>query len=72
MPEFPEVFTITNNLKNLLSGASLTKVDILEYHPKVSSAQEFSELENSKITNVRNISKSIIFEFSNDKKIISK
>lgn len=71
MPEFPEVFTITSNLKSLLTDASLIKVEILDYHPKVSSKEEFEELENSKITNVKNISKSIIFEFSNGKKIVS-
>lgn len=71
MPEFPEVFTITNNLKDLLTDATLIDVEILEYHPKISPLETLKELENSKIVNVENISKSIIFEFSNGKKVVS-
>ncbi len=71
MPEFPEVFTITKNLNELLKDAELLEVEILDYHPKVSSLEDFKAIENSKITEVRNISKSIIFEFSNGKKIVS-
>lgn len=71
MPEFPEVFTITKNLKDLLPGATLCEIEILDYHPKVSLLSEFEELKNTQIINVKNISKSIIFEFSNDKKIVS-
>jgi len=71
MPEFPEVFTITNNLNELLSGSKLIEVEILDYHPKVSSIEEFSNLINEDILEVKNISKSIIFEFSNGKRIVS-
>ena len=71
MPEFPEVFTITKNLNELLKNSELIEIEILDYHPKVSSLEEFRTLENSKINNVINISKSIIFEFSNGKKIVS-
>jgi len=71
MPEFPEVLTITNNLNELLSGSKLIEVEILDYHPKVSSIEEFSNLINEDILEVKNISKSIIFEFSNGKRIVS-
>jgi len=71
MPEFPEVYTITKNLNDLLRDCQLTEIEILDYHPKVSKLEEFKKIENSKIIEVRNISKSIIFEFSNGKRIVS-
>lgn len=71
MPEFPEVFTITNNLNRLLENALLKEVEIIDYHPKVSTLEEFNNLKNLKIKKVGNISKSIIFEFSNGEKIVS-
>ena len=71
MPEFPEVFTITQNLKEQLVNSTLIEIEILEFHPKVSRLEEFEQLKNHQIINIKNISKSIIFEFSNNKKIVS-
>lgn len=71
MPEFPEVFTITNNLNQLLENSNIVEVEILGYHPKVSKLEDFDKLKNSKIIKVTNISKSIIFEFSNGERIVS-
>lgn len=71
MPEFPEVFTITKNLKDLLTNAQLVEIEILDYHPKISTLEEFQTLINQKVLDVRNISKSIIFEFENGNTIVS-
>lgn len=70
MPEFPEVFTITKNLNHELSGAKLLDIEILDYHPKVSSEKELKSLIGFYIKEVKNISKNIIFEFSNNKYIV--
>lgn len=71
MPEFPEVYTITKNLNELLSDATLLDVEIINSHPKISTLEEFISLLNLKVLKVKNVSKSIIFEFSDNKKIIS-
>jgi formamidopyrimidine-DNA glycosylase len=63
MPEFPEVFTITQNLKELLPNAKLVAIEILDFHPKVPKEKEFNSIINQKVSEVTNISKNIYIKF---------
>jgi len=66
MPEFPEVYTITQNLKDLIESSVLEKIEYLDYHPNVPKIEEIKALENQKISKVSNVSKNILIEIENN------
>lgn len=72
MPELPEVQTVINNLKPLVIGHTITKVDI--FYPKMilNDSHEFiNRLINLKFINIRRRGKYILFDLSNNESLIS-
>jgi formamidopyrimidine-DNA glycosylase len=65
MPELPEVFTITRNLKEILPGSTLINTEILEVYRSIPTTQEFELLKNEKVKDVDRISKYILIHFEN-------
>lgn len=65
MPELPEVFTISQNLKNLLPNSTLENVEIIEKYRSIPDIEEFSKILNNKVKDVLRISKYILINFEN-------
>ena len=65
MPELPEVFTITRDLKEILPGSTLINTEILEVYRSIPTSEEFQLLKNEKIKDVDRISKYILIHFQN-------
>lgn len=70
VPELPEVFTISNNLAEVLPSTTLTEVEIFENYKKIPTIEKFEEILNIKIVNVERISKNILIKFENKKYIL--
>jgi formamidopyrimidine-DNA glycosylase len=65
MPELPEVFTITRNLKEILPNSTLKNTEVLEVYRSIPKSEEFELLKNQKVINVDRISKYILIHFEN-------
>lgn len=65
MPELPEVFTITKNLKEILPNSEFLEAEIFEEYRSIPKISAFSELYNYKVKSVERISKYILINFSN-------
>lgn len=69
MPELPEVYTITQNLKEILPHTKLVNVEILEDYRSIPKMSEFLEILKNEVVSVNRIAKYILIEFS-DKSLI--
>jgi len=65
MPELPEVFTITNNLKEILPNSKLVEAEIFEEYRSIPKISAFEEIYSQKIKSVTRISKYILINFEN-------
>lgn len=70
MPELPEVFTISNNLAEVLPNTTLIEVEIFENYKKIPNVKKFDEILNVKVNKIERISKNIIVNFDNSKNIL--
>jgi len=72
MPELPEVETIKNVLKPIVTGHKITKIDVLRHQTILGDANVFiSSLENQTFLDITRIGKFLVFHLSNDKVFIS-
>ncbi len=72
MPELPEVETVKNVLIPIVSGHTITKIDVLRKTTIQGDINEFvSSLVGEKFLDISRIGKFLIFHLSNDKVIIS-
>lgn len=72
MPELPEVQTVINNLKPLVLGHQITKIDV--YYPKMilNDSTEFkTNLIGLSFLNIRRRGKYLLFDLTQEKTIIS-
>ncbi len=69
MPELPEVFTITNNLKEILPNSEFLEAEIFEEYRSIPKISAFQEIYNQKVKSVDRISKYILINFD-DKTLI--
>ena len=65
MPELPEVFTISEDLKKILPNSVLENVEIIEKYRSIPETSEFSKILNTKVKEVSRISKYILITFEN-------
>lgn len=63
MPEFPEVYTITNDLKKNIAGFEIKNVTL---NPKYN----LPNVRNKKITSVKQIAKNIVLELDSDEYLV--
>jgi formamidopyrimidine-DNA glycosylase len=63
VPELPEVFTITQNLKEILPKAKLLQAEIFEEYRSIPKISAFEELYNQEVSEVSRISKYILIKF---------
>lgn len=70
MPELPEVFTISENLKEILPNSSLEKVDIIEKYRSIPDLTDFSQIINQRVKDVSRVSKYILINFENSKTLL--
>ncbi|MBP8960771.1 bifunctional DNA-formamidopyrimidine glycosylase/DNA-(apurinic or apyrimidinic site) lyase [Patescibacteria group bacterium] len=63
MPEYPEVYTITNDLKKILVGATIKKIYPQEKYPLLPNSDDFiKNLTQSVVQEVTQIAKNIVIE----------
>ena len=65
MPELPEVFTISEDLKKILPNSVLENVEIIEKYRSIPETAEFTNILNNKVKEVSRISKYILITFEN-------
>lgn len=63
MPELPEVFTITKNLKDLLPNSKLIGFSLLENHRSIPKESELNEIIYQTVTSIDRIAKYILINF---------
>ncbi len=63
MPELPEVFTITENLKEILPNAVLVEAEIFEEYRSIPKISALSELFHQNVLEVSRIAKYILIKF---------
>lgn len=63
MPELPEVFTITENLKKILQNSTLREIEIFENYKSIPNLEEFDSIKNLRVKNVYRIAKYILINF---------
>lgn len=63
VPELPEVFTITENLKEILPDSTLVEAEIFEEYRSIPKISELSELYQQKVIEVARIAKYILIKF---------
>ncbi len=70
MPEFPEVFTITKDLKRIASGKIISKVDVHGDYKVLPNNKIFKEnVEKQKIMQIKQVAKNIVISLKNEKYI---
>ena len=70
MPEFPEVYTITKDLKHIAEGKLIKKVELHGDYETLPNNKEFTQkVENQKILKIKQIAKNINLELENDRVI---
>lgn len=63
MPELPEVYTITENLKKILPDSKLIGVEIIENHRSIPELSEFNKILYQSVKSVDRIAKYILINF---------
>ena len=72
MPELPEVETIKNNLKSLVGGLTITKVDVLRTTTILGNPKEFiTTIQGKTIKDITRIGKFMVFHLTDDVCFIS-
>ena len=70
MPELPEVFTITNNLREILPGSEFLEAEIFEEYRSIPKISAFEEMYSQKVRGIERVSKYILINFESKTLII--
>jgi formamidopyrimidine-DNA glycosylase len=62
MPELPEAYTITHNLKQILPESKLIETEIFEEYKNIPKISDFYDLYNQKVLSVNRVAKYIIIK----------